>query len=124
MKFTLRHFVILVSILGIGFVLGRIYTLTTTGYVYEVREKKTFDSSNGSVEWRYVTKTVGVPVMDPGTTELAYKGRLLYSALRGARESAPFAKNVRFDGKSLLWDDGELSFTLQIEELKVANPTQ
>ncbi len=102
-------------ILVAGFILGRWHGILTKGYVYRIRERQTHDSPSGSVEWRHVTKHVGWELMDTGTTELEYDGRLLYSATRDFQEDRPFASDIRFDGKRLEWDDGDYFYSLEIE---------
>ena len=99
-----------------GFALGRWQAIWTRGFHYQIQDSKTHPSPNGSVEWRYVTKTVGVPVIDPGTTELHYRDRLLFSVNRGFQEAIPFVQDIRFDGKTLEWNDGELDYVLKITE--------
>jgi len=109
-KATLKFFLLLAA----GFVLGRCHGVMTRGYYYEIREKKTFESSAGPLEWRYVTKSEGLPFLDPGTTELEFEGRTLYSAQRWFQESYPFARDIKFDGGTLKWSDGQYDFDLKI----------
>jgi len=107
--------------LAAGFALGRGHALLTSGYFYEVRDRQVFESPNGTLEWRHVTKTTGLPFLDPGSTELEYGGRLVYSAKRMFQENLPFARDVVFDGRTVSWTDGELSYNLQIEQTKARN---
>lgn len=105
-----------------GFAIGRWQAIWTRGHHYEVRDTQTYASPNGPVEWRYVTKTVGMPIADPGTTELHYRGRLLFSVNRGFQENIPFARDVQFDGGTLTWNDGELAYVLKITEPATPRP--
>ena len=121
MKPGYRTAIIVLATLAVGFALGRGHAVLTRGYFYEIRDKKIFDSPNGPLEWRHVTKTVGLPFLDPGTTELEYNGRIFYSAGRIFQEDYPFAKDVVFDGRTIFWKDGEFSYSLKIEEIKKQN---
>lgn len=117
-KPALKTPILIISMLVVGFILGRLHGILTRGYVYSIRDQKSYDSPSGSVQWRYVTKAAGFPFLDPGTTELEYDGRLLFSALRGFQEDSPFARDVQFDGKRLQWDDGDYAYSLEIKESK------
>mgnify|MGYP001627348796 CR=1 FL=1 len=118
MKPALKTSILIISMLVVGFILGRLHGILTRGYVYNIIDQKSYDSPSGSVEWRHVTKAVGFPFLDPGTTELEYDGRLLFSALRVFQEDSPFARDVQFDGKRLQWDDGDYSYSLEIKGSK------
>lgn len=115
MKSTLRFIVLVAVTLAVGFGLGRCHGILTRGYHYEIRDAKTYGSGRDVVEWRYVTKSVGLPFLDPGTTELEYRGRLLFSAQRAFQENHPYAHEVQFDGENLQWDDGEFAYALTIQ---------
>ena len=114
MKPVLRLIVPAVGTLAVGFGLGRCHGVLTRGFHYEIRDAKTYGAGRDAVEWRYVTKSVGLAFLDPGTTELEYRGRLLFSAQRAFQENHPYAHDVQFDGEILQWDDGEFAYVLTI----------
>jgi hypothetical protein len=103
-----------------GFVGGRVYQHLQNGYSRVVLEEKEYATALGAVRWRCTSETVGFRFLEPETTELEFAGRTIYKARRGFQESMPVARNVRTDGGSVMWDDGEYAFHLSIEEVKKA----
>jgi len=125
MKTALKQIILVILILTLGFVTGRAFQHTRTGYYFEVREKEEYAFPLGEIRWSYVTESVGIPFLDPGTTIIEYEGRTLYKAKRGFQESFPFAQNIQTSGNSIDWSDGEYSFHLTIaKEEKKTEPNQ
>lgn len=120
-RFLIRSLVAIV-LLSVGFVVGRWFQHGQTGFHFEVREEKEYGSPDHPVRWRYVTETVGLPFLDPGTTVLEYRDRVIYKARRIFQESVPFAQNIKVSGNEIDWSDGELLFHLTIYELDPKKP--
>lgn len=118
MKTALAISILAFAVFGAGIGIGRYHAIWTKGYYYEVHQQETYRAKSQTIEWRYVTKKVGLPFMDPGATEIEFNGRLLYSADCAFQESAPYARDIKFDGQNLEWDDGDFSYFLTIKESK------
>jgi len=101
-----------------GFVSGRFVQHGATGLHYEVHEQKEYDSPFGAITWSYVTETIGIPLLDPGTTVIKLGNRTIYKAERGFQESVPYADNIETSENSIRWDDGIFRYHLMIEEMK------
>ena len=71
----------------------------------------------GTVEWKCVTESVGMPFLDPGTTIIDFKGRTIFKARRIFQENYPYARNVQVTNDTIAWDDGELKYHLIVEPL-------
>ena len=74
----------------------------------------------GPIHWSYVTESVGLPFLDPGTTVIKFEGRTIYKAQRGFQESVPFAQSIETSDKSITWNDGEFRFHLAVDRMKAA----
>jgi hypothetical protein len=112
-----------VALVTAGFVAGRVFQHLRSGYHYEIREEKTYPWKPGGIRWRYVTESVGLPFLDPGTTILEFNERTIYKAKRGFQESVPFAGNVKTSDNGVEWDDGEYRFRLSVEPLPAKPPS-
>ncbi|MCB1078991.1 MAG: hypothetical protein KDM64_14310 [Verrucomicrobiae bacterium] len=88
------------------------------GYRYQVRESKDYETPFGPVRWSYVTESVGLPILDPGTTVIELDGRTIFKAKRGFQEASPFAKNLTINGDQIFWEDGDYAFTLSLRKLE------
>ena len=97
-----------------GFIVGSHIQHTKTGYHFDIRDETTYDSPIGRLSWRYVTESVGLPILDPGTTILEFEGRRIYSARRAFQEYAPYARDIRIDGNRVEWQDGDYQYGLEI----------
>ena len=106
--------VVLLLLLGLTFFAGTLYEHAAHGYYFKVREKKDYETSMGPVHWSYVTESIGIPFLDPGTTIIEHEGRILYKAPRFFQESVPFAQNIVSSNNFIGWDDGEYHFHLVI----------
>lgn len=109
------------ALLSIGFASGRFVEQCHSGYHYDIRDTKDFDSPMGLVRWSYVTESIGTPFLDPGTTTLEIDGRTIYKAKRDFQESAPYAKNITTSKDRISWDDGDFHFDLTLQRLKAAD---
>jgi hypothetical protein len=118
MKRVFTHSAAGLLLLAGGFASGRLYQHAKTGFHLKILAEKEHGTSTDPVRWRYVSESVGMPFLDPGTTIIEYRGRTIYKAQRGFQESVPVAANVSVSDKQIDWDDGELRFHLTIEELK------
>jgi len=112
-----------IATLAIGVAIGCVIQHRNTGYHYEVRDAKEYDSAFGPVRWSYVTESVGIPILDSGTTVLELDGRTIYKADRTFQESTPYAKNVEVDEDRVSWDDGEFRHDLTIKQIENGEDT-
>lgn len=124
MQFSLRTLLVLMFVLVLTFVLGLWLGGTIqhwkTGYVYKLRNEKTYSSPNGTIRLEYATESVGMAFLDPGTSTIALEEPdgtkfILYKAPRAPRESFPFVKDVEVTPEEMRWDDGCFAYTLHIE---------
>ena len=106
------------ALLAVGFVAGRFVQHNESGYHYEVRDTKNYDTSVGPIRWSYVTESVGMPFLDSGTTVLELDGRTIYKAKRSFQESSPYAKDISATPEGIAWDDGDFRFDLAIHRMK------
>ena len=112
-----------VLILIVGFLAGRLFQHSKSGYHFEIRDEKKFESPLGTFRWRYITESVGTELIDPGTTVLEFEDKTIYKAKRYWQEGVPFAGNIKAKGNSVDWNDGEYRFHLTIEkEDQTADP--
>ena len=114
--------VIGLALLAAAFFAGRFVQHGNSGYHYEVRDTKDYDSPVGPIRWSYVTESVGIPFLDPGTTILEVDGRTIYKAKRGFQESSPYARNISATQDGIAWDDGDYRFDLTIHRMKTGKP--
>ena len=117
MNRTLTYLVFGFALLGISFAVGRWYEFGRSGHTFEVREAKDFESPLGTIHWSYVTDTVGVPFLDPGTTMIEFDNRIIYKARRTFQEGHPFADHIKVADKTIDWDDGDYRFHLTIDPM-------
>lgn len=115
MKRKITLAIIGIALLTLGFVVGGFVLHCKSGYHYEVRDTRDYDSPVGPVRWSYVTESVGLPFLDSGTTILEVDGRLIYKAKRSFQESSPYARNIRGTPHGIAWDDGEFQYDLKIQ---------
>jgi hypothetical protein len=123
MKRKITLAIIGLALLAGGFVAGRLVQHNKSGYHYEVRDTKDYDTSVGPIRWRYVTESVGMPFLDTGTTVLELDGRTIYKAKRSFQESSPYAKNISPKQDGIAWDDGDFRFDLTIHRMKTGKQT-
>ena len=107
-----------IALVTLGFVSGRFVQHSKSGYHYDVRATKDYDSPVGPIRWSYVTESVGMPFLDSGTTILELDGRMIYKAKRSFQESSPCARNIRATPEGVAWDDGDFLFDLTIHKIK------
>jgi hypothetical protein len=100
-----------------GFFMGRVFQHLKSGYHFEIIDEKEIQSSLGTVEWKCVTESIGMPFLDPGTTILDFKGRTIFKARRMFQENYPYARNVQVANDTIVWDDGELKYYLTVQSL-------
>ncbi len=112
-----------IALLTLGFVSGRFVQHCKSGYHYEVRGTKDYDSPVGPIRWSCVTESVGMPFLDSGTTILELDGRIIYKAKRSFQESSPYARNIRSTQEGVAWDDGDFLFDLTIHKMKTGEQT-
>ncbi len=105
------------ALLGVGFVAGRFIERIGSGYHYEVRETKVYDSSLGEVRWSYVSESVGMLLIDTGTTIIEFDGRTIYKARRAWQESAPYARNIATTQGHISWEDGDYRYDLAVQKI-------
>ncbi|MGL5020205.1 MAG: hypothetical protein ACRDBP_18865 [Luteolibacter sp.] len=110
--------VIGLALLAAAFFAGRFVQHSNSGYHYDVIDTKDYDSPVGPIRWSYVTESVGIPFLDPGTTILEVDGRTIYKAKRGFQESSPFARNISATRNGIAWEDGDYRFDLTIHTMK------
>ena len=110
--------VIGLALLAAAFFAGRFVQHSNSGYHYEVRDTKDYDSPAGPIRWSYVIESVGIPFLDPGTTILEVDGRTIYKAKRAFQESSPYARNISATQDGIAWDDGEFRYDLKIHRMK------
>lgn len=110
--------VIGLALLAIGFAVGRFVQHNKSGYHYDVRDTKIYDSPVGPIRWSHVTESVGMPFLDTGTTILEVDGRMIYKAKRSFQESSPYARNIRATQEGVAWDDGDFQYDLKIQRMK------
>lgn len=101
-----------------GCFMGSAFQHAKTGWHYQIRASKVIPTDLGPVQWSYVTESIGLPFMDPGTTVVEWNGRTVYKAKRVFQESYPFADNVRSSKNAIEWDDGKHSYHLTIKEME------
>jgi hypothetical protein len=114
MKRALKITAIGVSLVVVGFFAGRIFQHLKSGYHFKILDEKEIPSSLGTIEWKCVAESVGMPFMDPGTTIINFQGRTIFKAQRIFQESFPYARNIQATNGSIDWDDGELKYHLTI----------
>ena len=117
MKRALIYASIGAALVMFGFFAGEFFQHQKTGYHFEVRDQKSIQSPLGEIEWSYVTESVGMPFLDPGTTIIKFEGRTIYKAQRYFQEDFPYARNIQTNDNSIRWEDGEFKFQLIIESL-------
>ena len=118
MKRKITLAVIGLASMAVGFLAGRLVQHNKSGYHFEVRDTKNYDTSVGPIRWSYVTESIGMPFLDTGTTVLELEGRTIYKAKRAFQESSPYAKNISTNQNGIAWDDGDFQFHLTIHRLK------
>ncbi|HRQ89363.1 MAG TPA: hypothetical protein PLA50_11225 [Bacteroidia bacterium] len=99
-----------------GFLTGRLFQHNRSGYHFEIRDAKDYDFIHGPIRWRYVTESIGAPLLDPGTTLLEFEGRTIYKAKRMFQESSPYSMDLRTSNEQVSWNDGEFEFKLTIDK--------
>ena len=114
MKRALPFSMVAVVLLAAAFQGGRFFQNASNGYHYSIREEKDYDSPMGPVYWSYVTESVGLPFLDPGTTVIQFGDRTIYKARRVFQESYPFAENIKTSDHAIAWEDGEYRFNLTV----------
>ena len=117
MKRALQLTAIGLGLMVLGFFAGRAFQHLKSGYHFETIEAKEIQSSLGTVEWKCVTESVGMPFLDPGTTMIDFKGRTIFKARRMFQENYPYARNVQVTNNTIVWDDGELKYHLTVAPL-------
>ena len=120
MKRVFIYLTVGIVLIIVGVVGGRVFQHAKSGYHYKVRAEKEFPSPMGPIHWSYVTESVGLPFLDPGTTVIKFEGRTIYKAQRGFQESVPFAQSIETSDKSITWNDGEFRFHLAVDRMKAA----
>jgi len=120
MKRKIPLTIIGLALLIVGFVAGRFVQHNKSGYHYEIKDSKDYDTSVGPIRWSYVTESVGMPFLDSGTTVLELEGRAIYKAKRSFQESSPYAKDISATPDGIAWDDGDFRFDLTIHRMKTA----
>lgn len=106
------------ALFAIGLAAGRFIQHNKSGYHFEVRDTKDYDSPVGPIRWSHVTESVGTPFLDPGTTILEIDDRIIYKAKRAFQESSPYARNISATPDGIAWDDGDFRFDLKIHRMK------
>jgi hypothetical protein len=100
-----------------GHVSGRMLQHARTGYHYRVRNEKDIPFQSRSLSVRYVTGSVGLPFLDPGTTILALDDITIYKARRCFQEGFPVATDVSVNGDEISWNDGVNRYRLHVEPI-------
>lgn len=118
MKRKFVYILVGLVLLAIGFASGCFIQQSRSGYHYDVRDTKDYDSPMGLVRWSYVTESIGTAFLDPGTTTLEIDGRTIYKAKRGFQESAPYARNITTSKDRIQWEDGDFRFDLTLQRMK------
>ena len=93
------------------------------GYHYEVRTEKRVSYGEGTVAIKYVTETMGLPFLDPGTSIVTLEQEsggetTIYKSRRIFQEAYPFVSNVKVNGDEFEWDDGDKLYHLHICSLR------
>jgi hypothetical protein len=112
----------IIAVLVVVFIGGRFTERMKNGYFYEVRDEHEVPYSIGLVSVKYVTESVGLPFLDPGTSVVSINDAkcgpiTLYKAKRTFQESYPFVEAVLVRDNELTWNDGIYSYQLQIVPL-------
>ena len=105
-----------------SFLAGRWVESLYSRYHFEIRGSREHPFALGPVKWSYVTETVGLPLLDPGTTMLEFQNRVLYKAKRGLQEGAPYARDLKTAGNQIDWRDGDYHYILKVEADTEAKP--
>lgn len=116
-------------LLAVVFWAGCRFQHMCSGYHFEVRDEKVYPFGTGKIRWRYVTESIGVPFLDPGTTHIEYLHdhggtTTIYKAQRVPREPLPFAENIKTSGSTITWDDREFRYKLEIEAMPPEKPAE
>ncbi len=93
------------------------------GYHYELRSEKRVPYAEGTVAIKYVTETMGLPFLDPGTSIVTLEREsggetTIYKARRIFQESYPYVSDVKVNGDEFEWDDGDNRYHLRISSLQ------
>ena len=93
------------------------------GYHYELRSEKHVPYAEGTVAIKYVTETMGLPFLDPGTSIITLEQEsggetTIYKARRIFKESYPFVSDVKVNGDEFEWNDGDKQYHLHITSLQ------
>ncbi|MBL9131149.1 MAG: hypothetical protein JNG86_08125 [Verrucomicrobiaceae bacterium] len=93
------------------------------GYHYELRSEKRVPYSGGTVAIKYVTETMGLPFLDPGTSIVTLEREsgsetTIFKARRVFQEASPFVSDVKVNGDAFEWNDGERQYKLRISSLE------
>jgi hypothetical protein len=114
--------VLIVVALVLGFASGSSVEHLRAGHYYEVRSEKEYPSAFGTITLRYVTDTIGLPFVDPGTCVVSLRDHTnwefqLYKAKRVFQENRPFVNDLVVEQDGLRWEDGIFRYALHIEKL-------
>ena len=120
MRRALIRTTVVLAVFFIGYGVGGYIQHQKTGYFYEIRDETAYTSSFGPVKMRYVTETVGMPFLDPGTSTIVLEDPsglelTIYKARRVFQESYPYIKDVIVNDNEIRWDDGCYAYALNIQ---------
>jgi hypothetical protein len=93
------------------------------GYWHEVRREKSYPTANGLIKVSYITETIGIPFMDPGTSSVTLTDNnglefLLYKSNLIFQEGYPFVDGVTIEKNIIRWEDGIRKYELHIEDIE------
>jgi hypothetical protein len=113
---------------GLAFIMGW-QVQKMRGYHYELRSEKRVPYGEGTVAIKYVTESMGLPFLDPGTSIVTLESGsgseiTIYKARRVFQEASPFVDDVKVTGDVIEWSDGRKQYHLRISALEGGRDSQ
>ncbi len=109
--------IVSITIFAAGALCGGAYRCLTKEPWLTVHRQEDFEFGGAKLRRSVTTESIGVPFLQPETTTLEYRGRIIYKAQRGFQEITPIAQDIHTDGDTISWHDGELKFRLTVEKI-------
>ncbi len=111
---------LIAAALAVGLKIGEFLQHQKSGYFYEIRNEKDYSTAIGRIVLRNVTESVGMPLLDPGTSTIVFEEPsglelTVYKARRIFQESYPYVDSIDVRSDRIRWDDGCYVYTLTIE---------
>ena len=122
MRKAIAWVLVIIVTFGLGVVAGRFLQPLRNGYFYEVRREQTIHSEVGPISVKYVTESVGMTLLDAGTSILTLDDApcgpiTIYKAKRAFQEPCPVVWDVTVHEGEIQWQDGTYDYRLRVEPI-------